>query len=58
VDLKRVGKIERLAAEVAKTGCQLILAPEAEAAAAHAAAEGLIQASELRAVRSERLSED
>ena len=40
--------------EVAKTGCQLVLAEEAEAAAVHAAAEGLIQASDLRAVRSDR----
>jgi phosphatidate phosphatase APP1 len=54
VDPKRVVQIERLINEVAKTGCQLVLAPEAEPAAAHAAAEGLIQASELRAVRAER----
>jgi len=58
VNTKRISEIQKLAAAVAKTGCQLILAPEAEAAAVHAAAEGLIQASELRAVRSERLSED
>ena len=58
VNTKRISEIQNLAAEVAKTGCQLVLAPEAEAAAAHAAAEDLIQASELRAVRSERLSED
>ena len=58
VDLQRVEQIERLAAEVARTGCQLILAPEAETAAAHAAAEGLIQASDLRAVRSERVSDE
>ena len=58
VDVRRISAIEKLAREVAKTGCQLVLAPEAETAAAHAAAEGLIQISELRAVRSERLSED
>ena len=58
VNLKRVKEIERLAGEVAKTGTQLILAPEAETAAAHAAAEGLIQASDLRAVRSERASDE
>src|SRR5688572_8597810 len=51
VSPERVGNIEKLAAEVAKTGCQLVLAPHAGPAAAHAAAEGLIQASELRAVR-------
>ena len=58
VDPKKISTIGKLAAEVAKTGCQLILAPEAEAAAVHAAAEGLIQASELRAVRSERVSDE
>jgi phosphatidate phosphatase APP1 len=57
VSPKRISAIETLASEVAKTGCQLVLAPEAEPAAAHAAAEGLIQASELRAVRAEKLSE-
>ena len=54
---KRIAAIERLSVEVAKTGCQLVLAPEADAAAAHAAGEGLIQASELRAVSSEREAE-
>jgi phosphatidate phosphatase APP1 len=57
VNPKTVGDIEKLAAEVAKTGCQLVLAPDAGPAAAHAAAEGLIQASELRAVRAEGRSE-
>jgi phosphatidate phosphatase APP1 len=58
VNKKRVCEIVQLAAEVAKTGCQLVLAEEAEAAAVHAAAEGLIQASDLRAVRSERASDE
>ena len=58
VNMERISEIEHLAAEVAKTGCQLILAPEADTAAAHAAAEGLIQASDLRAVRSERVSDE
>ncbi|HJT61124.1 MAG TPA: phosphatase domain-containing protein [Burkholderiales bacterium] len=57
VNLKRVDEIRKLALEVAKTGCQLILAEDAETAAVHAAAEGLIQASDLRAVRSERISD-
>jgi phosphatidate phosphatase APP1 len=57
VNPKRIFEIEKLASEVGKTGCQLVLAPEADLAAAHAAAEGLIQASELRAVRSERDAE-
>jgi len=58
VSKKRVSEIVALAAEVAKTGCQLVLAEEAEAAAVHAAAEGLIQASDLRAVRSDRESDE
>ncbi len=58
VNLKRVSEITELAAEVAKTGCQLVLAAQAEAAAVHAAAEGLIQASDLRAVRSDRESDE
>ena len=57
VNPKRITEIENLAAEIAKTGCQLVLAPDCEPAAAHAAAEGLIQASELRKVRAERVSE-
>jgi phosphatidate phosphatase APP1 len=51
---QRVAAIERLITQIARTGCQLVLAPEAEHAAAHAAAEGLIQTSDLRAVRAER----
>jgi phosphatidate phosphatase APP1 len=50
----RIEAVERLIVQVAKTGCQLVLAPDSEPAAAHAAAEGLIQASELRAVRAEK----
>jgi len=51
---KRLAAIEKLIAEVAKTGCQLVLAPDSEYAAAHAAAEGLIAATELRSVRAEK----
>jgi phosphatidate phosphatase APP1 len=51
---KRLAAIEKLIAEVAKTGCQLVLAPDSEFAAAHAAAEGLIAADELKAIRSEK----
>jgi phosphatidate phosphatase APP1 len=54
VDPKRIPAVESLIQEVAKTGCRLVLAPDSELAAAHAAAEGLIQPSELRAVRSEK----
>ena len=56
-DRGRIAAIERLVTEVAKTGCQLVLAPDCEPAAAHAAAEGLIQPSELRAVRAEKDSD-
>jgi phosphatidate phosphatase APP1 len=55
---RRLAAIERLIAEVAATGCQLVLAPDSEHAAAHAAAEGLIQPSDLRAVRAERKADD
>ena len=51
---KRLAAIEKLIAEVAKTGCQLVLAPDSENAAVHAAAEGLISAAELRPVRAEK----
>jgi phosphatidate phosphatase APP1 len=51
---KRLAAIEKLIAEVARTGCQLVLAPDSEHAAAHAAAEGLMRADDLRAVRSEK----
>jgi phosphatidate phosphatase APP1 len=53
-DPKRIAAIEKLIEEVAKTGCQLVLAPDSEFAAAHAAAEGLIDASVLKAVRAEK----
>ena len=57
VDPRRILAVETLAREVAETGCKLVLAPDAETAAAHAAAEGLIQASELRAVRADSASD-
>lgn len=50
---QRRAALERLAAEVAGTGCPLVVAQDAQAAALHAAAEGLIQPSDLRAVRSD-----
>ena len=55
---QRLAAIERLIAQVARTGCQLVLAPEAEHAAAHAAAGGFIQTADLRAVRAERRLDD
>jgi phosphatidate phosphatase APP1 len=50
----RTRAIETLAAEVAKTGCQLVLAPDTEIAAAHAAAESLIAVQELQRIRADR----
>lgn len=50
----RVAAIEKLIYEVAPTSCQLVLAPDSEFAAAHAAAEGLIPASELANVRADK----
>jgi phosphatidate phosphatase APP1 len=50
----RLLALERLAAEVARGGSELVLAADAEAAAAHAAAAGLIRPYDLRSVRSDR----
>ena len=53
-DAKRIRAVEKLVAEVAKTGCQLVLAPNTEIAAAHAAAERLITLEDLKKVRLDR----
>jgi len=58
VHAERIAAVEDLAGKVGPTGAQLVLAPDSEFAAAHAAGEGLIQASELRAVRSDRRSDE
>jgi phosphatidate phosphatase APP1 len=50
----RLNAIQELIEEVAATGCQLVLAPDSEFAAAHAAAEGLIAAAELANVRADK----
>ena len=49
--------IEELVRNVAPTRCQLVLAPDSEFAAAHAAAEGLIPAAELARVRGDKTSD-
>jgi phosphatidate phosphatase APP1 len=49
----RIAAIEKLIREVASTGCQLVLAPDTQLAAVHAAAEGLIKTSDLREIRAE-----
>jgi phosphatidate phosphatase APP1 len=53
-DPARSRSIEKLVGEVAKTGCQLVLAPNTEIAAAHAAAERLITPEDLKKVRLDR----
>ena len=50
----RVAAVEALIAQVAPTGCQLVLAPDSEFAAAHAAGEGLIPATALAHVRADK----
>ena len=58
VDRGKIAQIEKLIVEVARTGCQLVLAADTEAAAAHAAGDGLLQASDLRDIRSDRRSDE
>jgi phosphatidate phosphatase APP1 len=53
----RLKAIERLVEKVASTGCQLVLAQDSEFAAAHAAAEGLIPATELARVRMDKMAD-
>ena len=53
-DDSRLAAIGKLIAEVRETGCQLVLAPDTEFAAVHAAGEGLISTDELPSVRSEK----
>jgi len=50
----RLAAIDKLIEEVRHTGSQLVLVPDSEFAAAHAAAEGLISTGGLAAVRSEK----
>ena len=50
----RLAAIDRLIEEVRHTDSQLVLTPDSEFAAAHAAAEGLISTNELAAVRSDK----
>lgn len=56
VNLKpsRIAAINRLIAEVKANGCQLVLSPDTEFAAVHAAAEKLIASGELDKIREER----
>ena len=51
---ERTRAIQELARQVAPTGCQLVLAPDSEFAAVHAAGEGLIPAAALAEVRADK----
>ena len=53
-DPSRIEALDRLIEEVSATGTQLILAPDSVFAAAHAAAEGLIDVDRLAAIRLDR----
>jgi len=56
-DPARIKAVEELIRQVRPTGCQLVLAPDSEFAAAHAAGEGLIPASALSAIRKEKVTQ-
>ena len=55
---ERLAAIDKLIAEIAETGCQLVLAPDTEFAAAHAAAENLISTDELPGIREEKREDE
>ena len=57
-DPTRIEALDRLIEEVSATGTQLILAPDSVFAAAHAAAEGLINVDRLASVRSDKKEDD
>ncbi|MDB5795208.1 MAG: Phosphatidate phosphatase [Noviherbaspirillum sp.] len=57
-DPSRIEAIDKLIEEVRTTGTQLIMVPDSEFAAAHAAGEGLIQPVGVAAVRSEKIEDD
>jgi phosphatidate phosphatase APP1 len=55
---ERLAAIDKLIAEIAETGCQLVLAPDTEFAAVHAAAEKLISTGELTNIREEKKEDE
>ncbi|MBA2690746.1 MAG: DUF2183 domain-containing protein [Burkholderiales bacterium] len=57
-DPSRIQAIDKLIDEVRQTGAQLILAPDSEFAAVHAAGEGLISTADLAAVRSNKREDE
>lgn len=54
----RIAAMDRLIEEIHQTGCQLVLVPDTEFAAAHAAAEGLILTEALSSVRTEKETDE
>ena len=56
-DPSRLAAIDRLIAQVRRTGCQLVLAPDSEFAATHAAGEGLIAPAALARIRREKAAD-
>ena len=57
-DPSRLAAVDRLIAEVRRTGCQLVLAPDSEFAAVHAAGEGLIAPAALARIRREKAADE
>jgi phosphatidate phosphatase APP1 len=57
-DPGRIEAIDRLIDEVHSTGTQLVLVPDSEFAAMHAAGEGLIEAGVLSAIRSDKRDDE
>lgn len=55
---ERLAAIDKLIAEIAETGCQLVLASDTEFAAGHAAAEGLIKPEDLANIREQKQTDD
>lgn len=54
---ERLAAIDKLIKEIADTNVQLVLAPDTEFAAAHAAAEGLISIDEMPNIREEKIAD-
>lgn len=57
-DPSRIEALDALVDEVRKTGAQLILTPDSEFAASHAAAEGLIHSDAMKEIRADRAEDE
>ncbi|MCU1290242.1 MAG: hypothetical protein JWN60_2471 [Acidobacteria bacterium] len=55
---ERIASIDKLIDEIKDTGCQLVLAPDTEFAAVHAASEKIISAAELANIREEKKTDE